>query len=77
MVNVFTFAGAFASGEFRWEQFLLEPLIFILWCATAVSLLFWGRGPFCGWLCPFGSLQELLNQLARRIGIRQLTIPFH
>ena len=77
VVNVFTFAGAFASGEFRWEQFLLEPLIFILWCATAVSLLFWGRGPFCGWLCPFGSLQELLNQLARRIGIRQLTIPFH
>ncbi len=77
VVNVFTFAGAFTSGEFRWEQFLLEPLIFILWCATAVSLLFWGRGPFCGWLCPFGSLQELLNQLARRIGIRQLTIPFH
>ncbi len=77
VVNVFTFAGAFASGGFRWEQFLLEPLIFILWCATAVSLLFWGRGPFCGWLCPFGSLQELLNQLARRIGIRQVTIPFH
>lgn len=77
VVNVFTFAGAFTSGAFRWEQFLLEPLIFILWCATAVSLLFWGRGPFCGWLCPFGSLQELLNQLARRIGIRQLAIPFH
>ena len=64
------------GGGFRWEQFLLEPLIFILWCATAVSLLFWGRGPFCGWLCPFGSLQELINQLARRIGIRQFTIPF-
>ncbi len=77
VVNVFTFADAFTSGEFRWEQFLLEPLIFILWCATAVSLLFWGRGPFCGWLCPFGSLQELLNQLARRIGIRQVNIPFH
>lgn len=77
VVNVFTFAGAFTSGEFRWEQFLLEPLIFILWCATAVSLLFWGRGPFCGWLCPFGALQELLNHLGRRLGVRQLTIPFH
>lgn len=76
VVNVFTFTGALMDG-FRWEQFLLEPLIFILWCATAVSLLFWGRGPFCGWLCPFGSLQELLNQLARRIGIRQIAIPFH
>jgi NosR/NirI family nitrous oxide reductase transcriptional regulator len=77
VVNVLTFTGALFGGEFRWEQFLLEPLIFILWCATAVSLLFWGRGPFCGWLCPFGSLQELLNHLARRVGIRQITIPFH
>ncbi|WP_374649821.1 4Fe-4S binding protein [Dongia sp.] len=77
VVNVLTFTGALFGGEFRWEQFLLEPLIFILWCATAVSLLFWGRGPFCGWLCPFGSLQELLNRLARRIGIRQVTVPFH
>jgi NosR/NirI family nitrous oxide reductase transcriptional regulator len=77
VVNVLTFTGAFFSGQFRWEQFLLEPLIFILWCATAVSLLFWGRGPFCGWLCPFGSLQELLNNLARRLGIRQITVPFH
>lgn len=76
VVNVFTFTGALMDG-FHWEQFLLEPLIFILWCATAVSLLFWGRGPFCGWLCPFGSLQELLNQLARRIGISQITISFH
>ncbi len=76
VVNVFTFTSALMDG-FRWEQFLLEPLIFILWCATAVSLLFWGRGPFCGWLCPFGSLQELLNQLARRVGVRQIAIPFH
>jgi NosR/NirI family nitrous oxide reductase transcriptional regulator len=76
VVNVFAFTGALMSG-FQWGPFLLDPLIFILWSATAVSLLFWGRGPFCGWLCPFGSLQELLNQLARRIGIRQLTIPFH
>lgn len=75
VVNVLTFVNALLSG-FRWDFFLLEPLIFILWCATAVSLLFWGRGPFCGWLCPFGSLQELLNKVARRLGIRQITIRF-
>ena len=75
VVNVFTFTGSLLSGSFRWEQFLLEPLIFILWCATAVSLLFWGRGPFCGWLCPFGSAQELVNEFAKRIGIRQINIP--
>ena len=76
VVNVLTFANAIVT-EFRWDYFLLEPLIFILWCATAVSLIFWGRGAYCGWLCPFGSLQELLNHGARRLGIRQITVPFY
>jgi len=75
VVNVFTFTNAVLTG-FRWDFFLLEPLIFMLWCATAVSLLFWGRGGFCGWLCPFGALQELLNHTARRLGVRQYTVPF-
>ena len=75
VVNVLTFTHALATG-FRWEFFLLEPLIFMLWCVTAVSLLFWGRGAYCGWLCPFGALQELLNEAARRIGIRQVTVPY-
>ena len=76
VVNVFTFVNAMLAG-FRWEYFLLEPLIFVLWCATAASLLFWGRGAYCGWLCPFGSLQELLNHGARRLGIRQYSVPFY
>lgn len=76
VVNVFTFVNSLVTG-FRWDYFLLEPLIFILWCATAVSLLFWGRGGYCGWLCPFGSLQELLNHAARRLGVRQYKVPFY
>lgn len=76
VVNVLTFANSLIKG-FRWDFFLLEPLIFILWCAVAVSLLFWGRGAYCGWLCPFGSLQELLNHAARRLGIRQYAVPFY
>ncbi|MBF0109157.1 MAG: regulatory protein NosR [Magnetococcales bacterium] len=75
VVNVFTFLHAFMTG-FRWDFFLLEPLIFVLWSATAISMLFWGRGAFCGWLCPFGALQSLLNLLARKVGIVQFSLPF-
>ena len=75
VINVLTFINALLGG-FHWEFFLLEPLIFILWCFVAVALLFWGRGVFCGWLCPFGALQELLNRVAIRLGIPQITIPF-
>ena len=43
---------------------------------TVLVLAVVGRGFFCGWLCPFGTLQELSNQLARRLGIKQIEIPF-
>ncbi|MDN4984053.1 NosR/NirI family protein [Bradyrhizobium arachidis] len=75
VVNVLTFIHALLSG-FRWELFLLDPLVFMLWSFVALSILFWGRGVFCGWLCPFGTLQELTNQVARRLGIKQIEIPF-
>ncbi len=75
VVNVVTFVHALLSG-FRWELFLLDPVVFILWSFVAVSILFWGRGVFCGWLCPFGALQELLNSAAQRLGVRQITVPF-
>lgn len=75
VVNVVTFIHAFLSG-FRWELFLLDPMVFILWSFVAMSMLFWGRGVFCGWLCPFGALQELLNTVARRVGLRQIELRF-
>ncbi len=75
VVNVLTFVSAVLT-EFRWDFFLLDPVIFILWAYVAVALLFWGRGVFCGWLCPFGALQELLNEGARRLKVPQLDLPF-
>ncbi|MGP8122872.1 MAG: 4Fe-4S binding protein [Xanthobacteraceae bacterium] len=75
VVNVLAFLNALRT-DFRWEYFLMAPLIFILWFATAASLLFWNRGAYCGWLCPFGALQELTNRIAKLLKIPQLNISF-
>ncbi|HLS81319.1 MAG TPA: 4Fe-4S binding protein, partial [Steroidobacter sp.] len=75
VVNVLTFTTSLREG-FEWKSFLVDPLIFILWSSVAAALLFWGRGPFCGWLCPFGALQELSNRAARKLKVPQLKIPW-
>ncbi|VAW81809.1 Nitrous oxide reductase maturation protein NosR, partial [hydrothermal vent metagenome] len=75
VVNILAVFNALLSG-FDWSYFLMEPLIFLIWGSVAVSLLFWGRGAYCGWLCPFGALQELLNRLAKWVKIPQLPLPW-
>lgn len=74
VVQVVAFVHSLLTG-FRWETFLIEPVIFILWGFTALGMLFWGRGVYCGWLCPFGALQELTNAAAQRLGVRQVAVP--
>jgi NosR/NirI family transcriptional regulator, nitrous oxide reductase regulator len=54
-----------------WSFYLFDPLAVVLSVFAVVALAVWGRGTFCGWLCPFGALQELAAVGARRAGIRR------
>ncbi len=74
VVNILTFIQAVLHG-FHWSTFLMDPLVFILWVFVAATLLLLGRGIYCGWLCPFGALQVLVNKLARRLRVPQFEVP--
>jgi len=56
------------------NYFLIDPLIFIILSFTIISALILGRGLFCGWLCPFGALQELIGWIAKNLGVKKKEI---
>lgn len=77
VVNIYTLLLDLADG-FSIEVYLLDPVIFVLWCFVFVSLFIVGRGLYCGWLCPFGALQEITAIVAQKLKIRQIRIkPKH
>jgi NosR/NirI family nitrous oxide reductase transcriptional regulator len=74
VINLLAFLRVLFGG-FTWDTLLIDPMIFILWGFVAVSIIFWGRGVFCGWLCPFGALQELIHKVAERLPLTNFEFP--
>ena len=62
-------------GEWRWDLFLSEPLVFMVWIFIAIVSLIWGRGVFCGWICPYGSLTELVRKIGIKLGLKEFELP--
>ena len=75
-LSIVNFTGVLqALLQHRGLDFLLyDPMTVTLWAFTIVSLFIWGRGTFCGWLCPFGALQEFTGKLAQAMKLPQLRL---
>ncbi|QWR76359.1 4Fe-4S binding protein [Candidatus Magnetomonas plexicatena] len=59
------------DGNFPLELFLMEPFIFLSFAFIIVSSIIWGRGAYCGWLCPYGAMLELLNAvIGKRVNLK-------
>jgi NosR/NirI family nitrous oxide reductase transcriptional regulator len=57
--------------HWQWSLFLSDPFVFIFWWFIIISVFFWGRGMFCGWLCPYGALSEITHKIGRAVGLKR------
>jgi polyferredoxin len=73
IVNLTGIVQALRAGR-GLDYLLFDPMTVALWAFVLVSLFIWGRGTFCGWLCPFGALQELAGLAGHVLKVPQLAV---
>ncbi|WP_238364905.1 4Fe-4S binding protein [Mesobacterium pallidum] len=61
---------ALDGGSFAF--LLYDPFSLLIWAVVIVGFVLWGRGLFCGWLCPFGALQEFASHIGRLLRVPQV-----
>lgn len=71
IVNLTGIVQALRAGR-GLDYLLFDPLTVALWAFVFVSLFIWGRGTFCGWLCPFGALQEFAGLAGQALRLPQV-----
>ena len=79
IVNILNYVQLLVTENFNYSVIVFDPLITVVSIVTLISFFVVGRGFFCGWLCPFGALQELVNVVARFLRVKQIEIKekFH
>jgi polyferredoxin len=60
VANLYTY---FSTGNYVAK---LHSAVFVMLIALVLGLLLTGKS-FCGWICPLGTVQELLGRLGRRL----------
>ena len=73
IVNITGFLQSIKDGR-SLAFFLYDPMTVSLWAFITITFFVWGRATFCGWLCPFGALQELVSRLARLLRVPQVRL---
>ncbi|WP_298494683.1 4Fe-4S binding protein [uncultured Maritimibacter sp.] len=61
-----------AVGDGSFAVLLYDPFSLLIWAVTIPGFVLWGRGLFCGWLCPFGAMQEFAHHLGRLLRLPQI-----
>ncbi|MFA9372930.1 MAG: 4Fe-4S binding protein [Poseidonibacter sp.] len=74
MVTILGFVKAILNSQ-SLNFLLYDPFSLIIWFFVFISLIIWGRGTFCGWLCPYGVLQELSYYFARLLRLPIIKVP--
>jgi len=74
MVTILGFVKAIVNSQ-SLNFLLYDPFSLIIWFFVFISLIIWGRGTFCGWLCPYGVLQELSFYFARILRLPKIKVP--
>ncbi|MBC3911176.1 NosR/NirI family protein [Undibacterium umbellatum] len=57
--------------QWTWSLFLTDPFIFVFWIFIIITVFLFGRGLFCGWMCPFGSMSEAIYKIGEKIGLKR------
>jgi len=74
VTQILTFFGSLVHG-WRWGLFLSDPVLWVSWIFIGVVTLVWGRGVFCGWVCPYGAMNEVTFLVAQKLGLPAYEFP--